>query len=45
MEVETLIASLSEEQVREILVEAARNHNDVLEMIQSVGTLPLSFTF
>jgi hypothetical protein len=38
IEVETLIASLSDDQVREILIEAARNHNDVLETIKSVGT-------
>jgi RNA recognition motif-containing protein len=33
--VETYVESLSEEQVREILVEAARNHADILQIVKS----------
>jgi hypothetical protein len=37
IDVEECINSLSDEEVREILIEAAKLHLDVLEMVKDVG--------
>jgi hypothetical protein len=41
-EIETLLNNLGEEQMKDILAEAARMHSDVLEAIKDAGNYPFS---